>query len=71
MRYAVISDIHSNLEALKAVIDELSKDPPGSHLFLGDIVGYGADTDSFSMSGNNVIKTGLPARLAYRLSEGA
>jgi len=39
MRIAVISDIHSNLTALEAVIDKL---PKHDDLFcLGDIVGYG------------------------------
>ena len=39
MIYAVLSDIHSNLEALAAVLDEI---PATVHvLCLGDIVGYG------------------------------
>jgi diadenosine tetraphosphatase ApaH/serine/threonine PP2A family protein phosphatase len=40
--YAVISDIHGNLEALEAVAAELDKLSPGKVLCLGDIVGYGA-----------------------------
>ena len=40
MRYAVISDIHSNLDALEAVVDEIPKGIP--ILCLGDVVGYGA-----------------------------
>jgi len=43
MLIRVISDIHSNLQALKAVL----ADPPGAEarmtLCLGDIVGYGGD----------------------------
>jgi putative phosphoesterase len=39
MKYAVISDVHSNLDALEAVIDEIPKTMPV--LCLGDIVGYG------------------------------
>lgn len=39
MKYAVISDIHSNLDALKAVTDKIPKTMP--ILCLGDIVGYG------------------------------
>jgi len=38
--YAVISDIHSNLDALEAVIDHIPNGMP--ILCLGDIVGYGA-----------------------------
>lgn len=41
MRYTVISDIHSNLDALEAVIDEIPKATP--IICLGDIVGYGAE----------------------------
>ncbi len=39
MRYAIVSDIHSNLEALTAV---LARCEPGDQvLCLGDVVGYG------------------------------
>jgi diadenosine tetraphosphatase ApaH/serine/threonine PP2A family protein phosphatase len=45
MRYAVLSDIHANLEALEAVlakIDELAQEEPVDQIcFLGDLVGYG------------------------------
>lgn len=43
MRYALISDIHSNLEALSAVLDALKKDRIDKYICLGDIVGYAAD----------------------------
>lgn len=43
MRYAVISDIHGNLEAFQAVLGALSTERIGGYLFTGDIVGYGAD----------------------------
>lgn len=39
MRYAVVSDIHSNIEALDAVLGTLHEDD--AVLCLGDIVGYG------------------------------
>lgn len=42
MRYAILSDIHGNLEALDAVLADA--DPRAdAFLCLGDIVGYGAD----------------------------
>jgi predicted phosphodiesterase len=41
MRVAVVSDIHSNLHALEAVLAELDRDPPDELWCLGDIVGYG------------------------------
>lgn len=42
MRLAVLSDIHSNLVALDAVLDDLSTLPPVDQAWVcGDIVGYG------------------------------
>src|SRR6185503_12860390 len=43
MRYAIISDIHSNLEALTAVIKECQKLKVESVLCAGDVIGYGAN----------------------------
>ena len=46
MLIRIISDIHSNYQALKAVLN----DPPGKGadrtFCLGDVVGYGADPSS-------------------------
>lgn len=41
MRYAIISDIHGNLEALQSVLAEIKKKDVDSILCLGDMVGYG------------------------------
>lgn len=41
MKYAIISDIHGNLEALQAVLKGLKKEGYDLLLCLGDIVGYG------------------------------
>lgn len=43
MRYAILADIHSNLEALDAVLAALASERVDRHLCLGDLVGYGAD----------------------------
>ena len=43
MRYAILSDIHSNLEALEAVLAEAARSEAQEYLVLGDLVGYGAD----------------------------
>lgn len=40
MRYAILSDVHSNLEALQAVLGALSRDSIDSVVVLGDFVGY-------------------------------
>jgi diadenosine tetraphosphatase ApaH/serine/threonine PP2A family protein phosphatase len=41
MRVAVVSDIHSNLHALDAVLDAIEGDATDELWCLGDIVGYG------------------------------
>lgn len=43
MKYGLISDIHGNLEALKAVLGALAEEDPDAYLCIGDIVGYGAN----------------------------
>jgi hypothetical protein len=40
MRYALISDIHANLPALKAVLDEIAGRDVDETYHLGDLVGY-------------------------------
>jgi predicted phosphodiesterase len=45
-RYLVISDIHSNLEALEAVLTASSKQKCDDVIVLGDLVGYGADPNA-------------------------
>ncbi|MBP5232087.1 MAG: metallophosphoesterase family protein [Planctomycetes bacterium] len=45
MRYALISDIHGNLEALNTVLKEIEKERPDSLICLGDVIGYGANPE--------------------------
>jgi predicted phosphodiesterase len=45
-RYLIISDIHSNLEALNAVLAASSKQKCDGVIVLGDLVGYGADPNA-------------------------
>jgi predicted phosphodiesterase len=41
MRYALISDIHANLAALEAVLDDINNKYPEAAIYhLGDLVGY-------------------------------
>jgi diadenosine tetraphosphatase ApaH/serine/threonine PP2A family protein phosphatase len=42
MRVAVVSDIHSNLHALEAVLAAIETEAPDELWCLGDLVGYGA-----------------------------
>ena len=43
MRYAIFSDVHSNLEAFERAVNFLDDNKVDAIIFLGDIVGYGAD----------------------------
>lgn len=43
MRFAFISDIHANLEALEAVFEDIQDQHVDEVICLGDIVGYGAN----------------------------
>lgn len=43
MRYAILGDIHSNLEALEAVLADIAKARVDALYCVGDIVGYAAD----------------------------
>jgi diadenosine tetraphosphatase ApaH/serine/threonine PP2A family protein phosphatase len=45
MRYAVVSDVHGNLEALRAVLADAAERADGL-VCLGDVVGYGADPEA-------------------------
>ena len=45
MRLAVLSDIHSNLEALQACLKHAQAHGAQQYAFTGDLVGYGADPD--------------------------
>jgi predicted phosphodiesterase len=46
MRTAVLSDIHSNLEALDSVLGAVDEAGCEQIIVLGDIVGYGADPEA-------------------------
>ena len=61
MRCLVLSDLHSNLEALEAVLAAAGSPGCGRTLVLGDIVGYGADPNPVV-----TILRGLPGLLAIR-----
>lgn len=41
MRYAILSDIHGNIEALEAVLEDMKKYNPDKVIVLGDTIGYG------------------------------
>ncbi len=43
MRYAIISDVHANIEALTSFFESLEKHPVDKIVCLGDLVGYNAN----------------------------
>ena len=43
MKYLILSDIHANREALSAVLNFVLRKPWDKVVFLGDLVGYGAN----------------------------
>ncbi len=43
MKYAVLSDIHGNLEALNSVLEEVDRQKIDQIICCGDIIGYGAN----------------------------
>ena len=43
MKYAIISDIHANLQALTTVLEEIDKIGADQIVCLGDVVGYNAN----------------------------
>ena len=43
MKYAVIADIHSNLEALEVVLNDAKEQKCTHYCCVGDVVGYGAN----------------------------
>jgi len=46
VRYAILSDIHANLEALRAVLEAVEPMGLDGICSLGDLVGYNADPDA-------------------------
>jgi predicted phosphodiesterase len=59
VRVAVISDIHSNLPALEAVLADLGRSDPDQVWCLGDIVGYGADPNACTKLVSEVVEVCL------------
>ncbi|RYD62157.1 MAG: metallophosphoesterase, partial [Verrucomicrobiaceae bacterium] len=43
MRFAIFGDIHANLEALQAVLNDAETREVTHHVCLGDVVGYNAN----------------------------
>jgi diadenosine tetraphosphatase ApaH/serine/threonine PP2A family protein phosphatase len=46
LKIALLTDIHANLEALEACLAHAARAGAERHVFLGDLVGYGADPEA-------------------------
>ncbi|MCU0946549.1 MAG: metallophosphoesterase, partial [Rubritepida sp.] len=46
MRLALLADVHANLEALEACLADAAARGAARLVFLGDLVGYGADPEA-------------------------
>jgi len=56
VRYAILGDIHSNLEALEAALKALRSLRIDQYVQVGDIVGYGADPDACTALVSEVVE---------------
>ena len=61
MRLAAISDVHSNLNALEAVLADIKKRKVRRKVFVGDAVGYGPDPDEVTALIEKECRTGAVA----------
>ena len=43
MKFAIIADIHGNLEAFQTILEDARSQNPTQYVCLGDIVGYNAN----------------------------
>jgi predicted phosphodiesterase len=71
LKFLIISDIHSNFEALKCVIEEIKRDSFDRIVCLGDIVGYGPQPDEcvkFIRNNSVVSITGNHERMLFNPS---
>lgn len=63
MRIALLADIHSNLEALQACLAHARRESVERYVFLGDLLGYGADPVACLDLVAELVEQGAPAVL--------
>src|SRR4051812_36891662 len=61
MIIALLSDVHSNLEALNACLRHARESGATHHAFLGDLVGYGADPEAVVQTVHRYVTDGATA----------
>ena len=57
MRIALLADIHGNLEALEACLAHAQAQGATRLIFLGDLVGYGADPEAVTARVPSVLRS--------------
>lgn len=74
MKYLIISDLHSNLEALSAVLASVKRKKFDRILVLGDLVGYGANpnqvVDTIRRMNKAIVIRGNHDKVACGLESG-
>ncbi len=65
MKIVIFSDVHSNLEALEAFLSALKKENPSLFIFVGDVVGYGADPEKVAKKIKEITDIGVAGNHDY------
>lgn len=61
MKTALFADVHSNLEALRACLAHAERSAAEDFVFLGDLVGYGADPEACIECVAELVRRGVAA----------
>ena len=60
MQIVILSDVHANIQALRAVLDDVTRTAPGAPIWhCGDVVGYGASPNEVVAELQRVGATGV------------
>ena len=60
MKVVILSDVHANLPALEAVLEDVARTAPGAPIWhCGDVVGYGASPNEVVAELQRVGATGV------------
>lgn len=60
MNIVILSDVHANIQALRAVLDDVARTAPGAPIWhCGDVVGYGASPNEVVAELQHVGATGV------------
>ena len=67
-KIAVFSDIHGNLQALQAILEDIKKEPIDSIICLGDVIGIGPNSkETLRLIEENQNDVRIPNKRKYNL----